>query len=125
VFPSKAIHLMPYSETLSRLPLPKTPIHSAESLEREHSYQKLIAGDVDEHAANLGKWNQNYDQISPGEFLRERYRKYGSATCRFFARLRRKRVVEQGQAWAGARTVRCADDAMNGGGTFCDRPFAR
>jgi hypothetical protein len=99
---------MPYSEPLSRLPLPKTPIHSAESLEGEHSYQKLIAGDVDEHAANLGKWDQNYDQISPGSF-------WGTLSevwigdMQIFREVTTQAVVEQGQAWAGARTVRGAD----------------
>ncbi len=28
----------------------------------------MVALDVDEHAANLGKWNQTYDQISSGSF---------------------------------------------------------
>lgn len=121
MFPSKILHLMPYSETLSRLPLPKTPIHSAGSLEREHSYRKVIAGDVDEHAANLGKWDQNYDQISPGSF-RGTLSEVWIGDMQIFREVTTQAVVEQGQAWAGARLFG-VPMAMYGGGTFCDRPL--
>ena len=121
MFPSKTILLMPYSEPLSRLPLPKTPIHSAGGLEREHSYQKLIAGDVDEHAANLGKWDQNYDQISPGSF-QGTLSEVWIGDMQIFREVTTQAVVEQGQAWAGARLFG-VPMAMNGGGTFCDRPL--
>jgi AraC family ethanolamine operon transcriptional activator len=112
---------MPYSETLNRLPLPKTPVHALEGLERDHSYQKLFARDVDEHAANLGKWNQNYDQISSGSF-RGTLSEVWIGDMQIFREVTTQAVVEQGQAWAGARLFG-VPMAMNGGGTFCDRPL--
>ena len=112
---------MPYSETLNRLPLPKTPIHALEGLESDHSYQKLFARDVDEHAANLGKWNQNYDQISSGSF-RGTLSEVWIGDMQIFREVTTQAVVEQGQAWAGARLFG-VPMAMTGGGTFCDRPL--
>jgi AraC family ethanolamine operon transcriptional activator len=113
---------MPFSATLNRLPLPRTPIHSIEESERDHSYQKLIALDVDEHAANLGKWNQNYDQISSGSFS-------GTVSdvwigdMQIFREVTTQAVVEQGQAWAGARLFG-VPMAMSGNGSFCGRPLS-
>jgi AraC family transcriptional regulator, ethanolamine operon transcriptional activator len=112
---------MPYSETLNRLPLPKTPIHPLEGLERDHSYQKLIAGDVDEHAANLGKWNQSYDQISSGSF-RGTLSEVWIGDMQIFREITTQAVVEQGQAWAGAHTFGLPM-TLNGNGSFCDRPL--
>jgi AraC family ethanolamine operon transcriptional activator len=112
---------MPYSATLSRLPLPKTPIHSAEGVEREHSYRKSVALDVDEHAANLGKWNQSYDQISPGGF-KGTLSEVWIGDMQIFREVTTQAVVEQGQAWAGARLFG-VPMAVDGGGTFCDRPL--
>lgn len=112
---------MPYSETLSRLPLPKTPIHVTEILDRDHSYQKLVAGDVDEHAANLGKWDQTYDQISSGSF-RGTVSEVWIGDMQIFREVTTQSVVEHGQAWAGARLFG-VPMAWSGSGSFCDRPL--
>lgn len=111
---------MPFSATLNRLPLPKTPIHSTEDEERAHSYQKFVALDVDEHAANLGKWNQNYDQISSGSF-RGTLSEVWIGDMQIFREITTQAVVEQGQAWAGARLFG-VPMSINGG-SFCDRPL--
>lgn len=111
----------PFSETLNRLPLPKTPIPSMEESGIGHSYQKLIALDVDEHAANLGKWNQCYDQISSGGF-RGTLSEVWIGDMQIFREVTTQAVVEQGQAWAGARLFG-VPMAMNGEGSFCDRPL--
>ncbi|NJD35022.1 MAG: helix-turn-helix domain-containing protein [Betaproteobacteria bacterium] len=112
---------MPYSETLSRLPLPKTPIHSVEDFDTQHSYRKLTALDVDEHAANLGKWDQNYDQISSGSF-RGTLSEVWIGDMQIFREVTTQAVVERGQAWAGARLFG-VPMTMNGSGSFCDRPL--
>ena len=112
---------MPFSATLNRLPLPKTPILSMEDSERDHSYQKLIARDVDEHAANLGKWDQSYDQISPGSF-QGTLSDVWIGDMQIFREVTTQAVVEQGQAWAGSRLFG-VPMALNGGGSFCDRPL--
>lgn len=112
---------MPYSETLNRLPLPKTPILPMEDMEREHSYRKLIARDVDEHAGNLGKWNQNYNQISSGSF-RGTLSEVWIGNMQLFREVTTQAVVEQGQAWAGAWLFG-VPMMMSGGGLFCDRPL--
>ncbi len=112
---------MPYSEVLSRLPQPKTPIYPGECMEREHSYQKMAARDVDEHAANLGKWNQSYDQISSGRF-RGTLSEVWIGDMQIFREVTTQAVVEQGQAWAGARLFG-VPMAMNGEAMFCDRPL--
>jgi AraC family ethanolamine operon transcriptional activator len=113
---------MPYSATLSRLPLPKTPIRPVEGLEGDHSYQKLLARDVDEHAANLGKWNQSYNQISSGSF-RGTVSEVWIGDMQVFREVTTQSVVEHGQAWAGARLFG-VPMAMSGHGSFCDRPLA-
>ena len=35
----------------------------------EFIYQKKATGDSDEHAESLGKWDQTYDQMTPGPFV--------------------------------------------------------
>lgn len=112
---------MPYSETLSRLPLPKTPLLHPGEPERIHSYQKLVAEDVDAHAANLGKWDQNYDQISAGNF-QGTLAEVWIGDMQIFREVTTQVVVERGQAWAGARLFGIPM-AMTGNGTFCDRPL--
>ena len=112
---------MPYSATLSRLPLPKTPIQPVDGLERDHSYQKLLARDVDEHAANLGKWNQSYNQISSGSF-RGTVSEVWIGDMQVFREVTTQSVVEHGQAWAGSRLFG-VPMAMSGNGSFCDRPL--
>jgi len=112
---------MPFSETLNRLPLPKTPIPSRADLQRGHSYQKLVALDVDEHADNLGKWNQSYDQISPGSFCGS-VQDVWIGDMQVFREVTKQSVVEQGQAWEGAHTFG-VPMTMIGNGSFCDRPL--
>lgn len=112
---------MPFSATLNRLPLPKTPIHSVEESERDHSYRKLVALDVDEHADNLGKWDQSYDQISPGSFSGS-VQDVWIGDLQIFREVTTQAVVEQGQAWDGARTFGLPM-TMTGTGSFCDRPL--
>lgn len=111
----------PFSETLSKLPLPKTPLHPLGEPERDHSYRKLSAADVDEHAGNLGKWNQYYDQLSSGSF-RGTLSEVWIGDMQIFREVTTQSVVEQGQAWAGARLFG-VPMAMNGSGSFCDRPL--
>lgn len=111
----------PFSETLNRLILPKTPVDPIDDLECDHSYQKLVALDVDEHAANLGKWNQTYDQISSGSFhgtLSEVW----VGNMQIFREVTTQAVIEQGQAWAGARLFG-VPMSLTGEGSFCDRPL--
>lgn len=110
-----------FSETLSKLPLPKTPICPLGGLETEHSYRKLSALDVDEHAGNLGKWDQSYDQLSSGIFFGT-LSEVWLGDMQIFREVTTQSVVEQGQAWAGARLFG-VPMAMNGSGTFCDRPL--
>lgn len=112
----------PFSETLSRLPLPNTLIPPAPGeLEGNHSYRKMYAMDVDEHAANLGKWDQSYDQLSSGHF-------HGTLTdvwigdMQIFREVTNQSVVQQGQAWTGARLIG-VPMAITGEGSFCDRPL--
>lgn len=111
----------PFSETLSKLPLPKTPICPLGGLGREHSYRKLSALDVDEHADNLGKWDQNYDQLSSGIFCGT-LSEVWIGDMQIFREVTTQSVVEQGQAWAGARLFG-VPMAMSGSGSVCDRPL--
>lgn len=111
----------PFSETLSKLPLPKTPLLLAGEPGRSHSYRKLSALDVDEHAGNLGKWNQRYDQLSSGSFQGTLSEVWIGDT-QIFREITTQSVVEQGQAWTGARLFG-VPMAMNGSGSFCDRPL--
>lgn len=111
----------PFSEILNRLLLPRTPVDPIEDPESVHSYQKLIARDVDEHAANLGKWNQTYDQISSGSFhgtLSEVW----IGNMQIFREVTTQAVIEQGQAWPRARLFGLPM-ALKGEGSFCDRPL--
>jgi AraC family ethanolamine operon transcriptional activator len=111
----------PFSEALSKLPLPRTPVLPSGEPERDHSYRKLSALDVDEHAANLGKWDQYYDQLSSGSF-RGTLSEVWIGDMQVFREVTTQSVVEQGQAWAGARLFG-VPMMMNGSGTFCDRPL--
>ena len=90
----------PFSETLNRLLLPKTPIDPIGDLESDPSYQKLVALDVDEHAANLGKWNQSYDQLSPGSF-QGTLSEIWIGNMQIFREVTTQALIEQGLAWAG------------------------
>lgn len=111
----------PFSEILNRLLLPKTPIDPIGDLESDLSYQKLVALDVDEHAANLGKWDQSYDQISSGSF-RGTLSEVWIGNMQIFREVTTQAVIEQGQAWAGARLFG-VPMSLNGEGSFCDRPL--
>lgn len=111
----------PLSETLSKLSLPKTPIPFLGEPERDHSYRKLNALDVDEHAANLNKWDQCYDQLSSGNF-RGTLSEVWIGDMQVFREVTTQSVVEQGRAWTGARLFG-VPMAMNGSGSFCDRPL--
>lgn len=111
----------PYSEALSRLPLPKTPISPPGDPQRVHSYRKMSALDVDEHAANLGKWNQYYDQLSSGNF-QGTLSEVWIGDMQIFREVTTQSVVEHGQAWTGARLFG-VPMAMAGSGSFCDRPI--
>ena len=92
-----------------------------EESERDHSYQKLVARDVDEHAANLGKWNQNYDQISSGSFSGT-VSEVWIGDMQIFREVTTQAVAELGQAWAGARLFG-VPMMMSGSGSFCGRPL--
>lgn len=111
----------PFSEALSKLPLPKTPVLASGEPELDHSYRKLSALDVDEHAANLGKWDQYYDQLSSGSF-RGTLSEVWIGDMQVFREVTNQSVVEQGQAWAGARLFG-VPMAWNGNGSFCDHPL--
>lgn len=111
----------PVSEALRKLSLPKTPVPFLDEPERDHSYRKLCALDVDEHAGNLGKWDQCYDQLSSGSF-------HGTLSevwigdMQVFREVTTQSVVEHGHAWEGARLFG-VPMAMAGSGSFCDRPL--
>jgi AraC family ethanolamine operon transcriptional activator len=111
----------PLSAFLKQLPLPETPSQSADASEGNCSYRKLSALDVDEHAGNLGRWDQHYDQLSLGSFhgtLAEAW----IGDMQIFREVTTQSVVEHGQAWAGARLFG-VPMAMHGSGSFCDCPL--
>ena len=89
--------------------------------EGDHSYRKVSALDVDEHAGNLGKWDQYYDQLSSGSF-KGTLSEVWIGDMQIFREVTTQSVVEQGQAWAGARLFG-VPMAMSGSGSFCDRPL--
>jgi AraC family transcriptional regulator, ethanolamine operon transcriptional activator len=111
----------PFHEALNQLRSPKTPVNAPGDLAGNHSYRKLSALDVDEHAGNLAKWDQRYDQVSLGSF-RGTLSELWMGDMQIFREITTQSVLEQGQAWAGARLFG-VPMAMHGSGSFCDRPL--
>lgn len=109
----------PYSIPLSTLPLPISAVSPLAELEDVHSYRKVRALDVDEHADNLGEWDQSYDQLSAGPFQGTLCEVW-IGDMQIFREITTQSVLEQGYAWKGARLFGIPM-AMTGSGSFCDR----
>lgn len=85
------------------------------------SFRKLHALDADQHAENLGRWQQTYDQLSLGRFsgmLGEIW----LGDIQIFRETTNQSVIEHGRAWDGAGTFGIPL-AMDGTALFCDQPL--
>lgn len=80
-----------------------------------YSYRVYASCDADQHAERLEKWNQSYDQLSPGRFD-------GRLVCCWFGRVQLFREItnqsvhESGNPWPGSRTFAVPLAAADGRG---------
>lgn len=79
-------------------------------------------GDADEHADALVRWDQHYEQLSPGRFESELSEAWLDGV-QIFREITNQVVFQAGRSWPGACTLGLVI-GMEGEATFCDRPLA-
>lgn len=68
------------------------------------AYKFRRTADVDDHAACLTNWRQQYDQLSAGRFAGE-FEEMRFGTTQLFCEVLDRSVHQEGEAWAGSLTV--------------------
>ncbi|MDD5247439.1 MAG: helix-turn-helix domain-containing protein [Rhodocyclaceae bacterium] len=97
------------------------PAASAQAIGDCFSVQETITTDADEHASNLQHWQQEYHQLSGGNFrgvLNEAW--FGN--IQLFREQTNRVVHQNGKAWDGSRTLGIPV-AIEGDGLFCGSRF--
>lgn len=86
------------------------------------SLQRRRTQDADEHAESLRRWDQHYEQLTPGGFSGDLAEAW-IGEVQVFREVTNQVVFQAGRAWPGACTVGVVLD-MQGEGTFCDQPLS-
>jgi AraC family transcriptional regulator, ethanolamine operon transcriptional activator len=81
----------------------------------------VLSRDVTEHALNLSRWDQTYDQIHRGAFV-GRLDEFWIADIQVFRERTSLAVLESGSAWPGSRTFGIPV-SMDGIGHYAGRPL--
>jgi len=87
------------------------------------TYKHLVAHDADQHAQNLGAWEQTCDQLTPGRFQGDLTEAWLSG-IQIFRAMTNQVVLQTGKSWAGGRTFGVML-GMDGEGTFCGHRLPR
>ncbi len=88
--------------TNSFLAIPKPPQPATESA-APYNITHSCSDDPDDHASKLSKWQQTYDQLSPGRFSGELIECWFSE-LQIFREITRRSVQQLGGCWVGARS---------------------
>lgn len=84
--------------------------------------QRRRTDDADEHAESLRRWDQHYEQLTPGRFSGDLAEAWIDEV-QVFREVTNQVVLQSGRSWAGACTIGVVLD-MQGEGTFCDQPLS-
>ena len=81
----------------------------------------VVSGDADEHAQNLGAWEQRYEQLGRGRFI-GRLDELWLDGLQLFRERTSHEVLETGMPWPGSRTFGIPLD-LQGAAIFGGRPM--